>query len=185
MKAQQIISELQAKGARFELNGEGFNINAPQGLITAELKEELTELKPEILLYLTRSESQIEALLIAGLDCPYCSKPIEVITHPLDDEIWLHCIDPECIIMTLRHDNCEWCRDCGQKLTMIAGRCMECLLRVLLASNESCVTCGSQRFWRQAATAERPAGYTWRCAICHEPPENAVYFELPGLTEGN
>src|SRR5262245_21285089 len=133
MTAEQIISDLQIKGARFELSEDGFTVNAPRGLVTAELRERLTEHKPEILSLLTRTENRIDARFFKGLDCPRCRKPVEVITHPLDEEVWLHCLDPECLIKTLHHNACEWCQDCGQKLNVIAGRCAECLKRVLLA----------------------------------------------------
>ncbi len=183
MNAHELLSDLQSKGARFEMRGESFTIKAPHGLVTAELREELRELKPEILSLLTQTESQIEARFFKGLDCPRCQKPVEGVMHPLDEEVWMHCVDPECLIKTLHHDSREWCADCGRKLTVIAGRCVECLRRVLLSPNEPCQHCGAVRFWRDSATAERPAGYIWHCARCHEPIKEAVYFELPNATE--
>src|SRR5262249_25474411 len=139
MNAQEFISDLQVKGVRFELTGDdSFTVKAPSGLITAELKELLTERKPEIITLLMRNESRIEARYFKNLDCPRCREPVEVLTHPLDEEVWLHCLDPECLFKHLRHDSREWCRDCGQKLNLIAGRCVDCLRRVLLSPNEPC-----------------------------------------------
>src|SRR5690349_5447256 len=103
MKARELVSDLQVKGARFEVAGGSFTVRAPHGLITGELREELTQHKPEIIALLTRSESRIEARYFKGLDCPRCQKPVEVLTHWEDSEVWLHCLDPECLIKTLLH----------------------------------------------------------------------------------
>lgn len=180
MNAQELVSNLQVKGVRFERTGDdSFTVKAPPGLITAEVKELLTEQKAEIITLLSQTESQIEARFFKGLDCPRCRKPVEVITHPLDEEVWLRCVDPGCLIRTLHHNACEWCKDCGQKLNVIAGRCAECLKRVMLAPSEPCEKCGAARFWRRRMARDKPAGTAWHCAGCEEPFEGAVYFRLP------
>ncbi len=176
MTTARIIINLQAKGAKFEIAGDGFIIKAPQGLVTDKLRQELTKRKPDILRLLTHKDSSIETRFFKGLDCPRCQKPVEVITHSLDEEVWLHCVDSECLFKHLKHDKREWCRDCGQKVNVLAGRCVECLKRLLLAPNESCSKCGDNRFWRYQRNKERSASAVWRCVNCTLPPDKQITF---------
>src|SRR5437868_1686737 len=159
MKAQRLVTDLHAQGVKFELDGESFRIRAPRGLITPELRDELAERKPEILALLRQTDTEIKVSYLVG-DCPHCRRPLEVRMHPLDDEVLINC--PEGILIkVLKHDACEWCIDCADKLTVIAGRCADCIRRLMLASNKPCPDCNGVRFWRFRANKVQPAGFAW------------------------
>jgi hypothetical protein len=179
MNAQALITDLQPKGVKFELDGDGFRVRAPFGLITPELREELAAAKPEILILLKQRDTEINVSHIAG-DCPHCKAPLLVFTHPLDDEVWVQCPTRPELFKALKHKACEWCRDCAEKLTVIAGRCAECVQRVILAPDAPCSTCGSLRFWRHRASSDKPAGFLWRCANCEEPSGKVALYEIEG-----
>jgi hypothetical protein len=177
MSAQNLITKLQAKGVRFEPLGEGFRVLAPIGLITPELRDELKERKPEILTLLKQTDVEIQVSHTAG-DCPHCRAPLLVFTHPLDDEAWIQCPTKPKLFKALRHEACDWCRDCTERLSVIAGRCAECIQRVMLAPDVHCSTCSGSRFWRHRANPEQPAGFAWHCADCKEPSGKVVGYEL-------
>lgn len=177
MNARELITELSLAGVRFNVEGEGFRVLAPRGIITPELREELAECKPEILILLKQIDTEIKVSRIAG-DCPHCKAPLLVFTHHLDGEVWIQCPTKPELFKALRHEAREWCRDCGEKLTVIAGRCAECVQRVMLAPDESCSTCGGLRFWRHRANQSQPAGFAWRCANCEEPTGKVAIHNL-------
>jgi ssDNA-binding Zn-finger/Zn-ribbon topoisomerase 1 len=177
MSAQNLIVELQAKGVRFELRDDSFRVLAPRGLITLELRDELTERKPEILALLKLTDAAIEVSHIVG-DCPHCTQPLLVYTHPLDAEVWIQCQTKPELFKALKHEAREWCRDCGDKLTVIAGRCAECIQRLMLASDKPCTNCNGFRFWRHLAGQEQPAGFLWHCSNCEEPTGKVAIHEL-------
>src|SRR5688572_13612941 len=157
MNAQNLICELQAKGGRFETQDEGFRVIAPRGIITPELRDELAERKPEVLALLSQTETQLAVSHVAG-DCPHCKTPLLVFTHPIDDEVWIQCPTKSELFKALKHNAREWCRDCGEKLTVIVGRCAECIQRVMLAPDKFCSTCGGSRFWRHQVSKSQSAG---------------------------
>jgi excisionase family DNA binding protein len=65
MSVQNLLLELQSKGVRFRPEGEGFRVLAHQGLITPDLRDELTERKPEILLLHLTVEELAEMLQLS------------------------------------------------------------------------------------------------------------------------
>jgi hypothetical protein len=182
MNAQQLITDLSAKGVKFELEGEGFRVRASRGLVSELMRDELAAAKPEILALLKLTDTQVTVSNIVG-NCPHCWQPLLVSTHPLDDEVWIQCPTKPELFKALKHDAREWCRDCEQKLTVIARRCEECIQRLLLAPDAECEECGGLRFWRHRATKERPAGFAWYCANCEEPSGKAAFYELPDEKE--
>src|ERR1041384_8279986 len=100
---------MSAEGVKFELDGGSFRVRAPRGFITPELRDELAERKPEILALLKQTAKEIQVSYAVG-DCPHCRRPLEVRTHPLDDEVLIHC--PEgVLIKALKNAGGEWCID--------------------------------------------------------------------------
>jgi hypothetical protein len=182
MSAESLIIDLQSKGVRFEIEAEGFRVHAPQGVITAKLREKLAECKPEIVALLKKTDAALQISHIAG-GCPHCKAPLLVFTHPADAEVWIQCPTKPELFKALRHEACEWCRDCADKLTVIAGRCAECIQRLMLAPDVPCPVCKGLRFWRHRASSEQPAGFAWYCAECREPSGKVVSFELTGGIE--
>jgi hypothetical protein len=177
MNAQQLIADLTARGGKFELEGESFRVRAPQGIITPELRDQLSEHKPEILTLLRQTDVEIQVSHTAG-NCPHCRRPLLVFTHPLDDEVWIACPTKPELFKALRQEATEWCRDCGEKLPCVAGRCRDCIERVMLAPDDVCSICEGLQFWRNSANCDRPAGFAWYCAGCQEPTIKAVIYEL-------
>jgi hypothetical protein len=110
-------------------------------------------------------------------NCPHCRQLLQVHTHPLDEGILIQCPTKPELLKALRHDAREWCQDCADKLAVIAGRCAECVHRIMLASDKPCPTCDGLRFWRHRANAEQPAGFAWHCANCEEPEGKVAIFE--------
>ncbi|MBI3653689.1 MAG: hypothetical protein HY231_21870 [Acidobacteria bacterium] len=123
------------------------------------------------------TDAEVRLSHIVG-NCPHCRQPLQVYTHPLDDEVWIQCPTKPELFKALRHDGREWCRDCGELLTVIAGRCAECIQRLMLAPDELCKGCGSLCFWRHRASPERPAGFVWHCATCEAPTGKVALFEV-------
>jgi hypothetical protein len=177
MNVQRLITDLSVKGVRFELDGEGFRVRAPHGLITPEVRDELSAYKPEIVDLLKLMDAEVAVSYIAG-NCPHCQQLLKVFTHPLDDEVWIQCPTKPELFKAFRHDAREWCQDCTDKLTVIAGRCSECIQRLMLAPDEACQECSSLSFWRYRATSERVAGFAWHCANCEEPTGKVAVYEL-------
>jgi putative DNA primase/helicase len=116
-------------------------------------------------------------------DCPHCSQPLLVLTRPGNDKVRVQCPSNPELFKVLRNEDRERCRDCDQHLPVIAGRCAECIQRLMLASDKPCTNCGSGRFWRYRATKERSAGFAWYCAYCIEPSDEFVIFELQNVEE--
>lgn len=177
MTAQQLIFDLSLKGVKFEVEGEGFRIRAPQGLISEQMREELASAKSEIITLLRQTDTEIQASHIAG-DCPHCKVPLLVFKYPLDDEISVQCPSRSNLFKIFKQDAREWCRDCGERLNVIAGRCVECIQRLMLAPDEPCFACGGLRFWRYRATREKVAGFGWYCINCKEPSGKVAVYEV-------
>src|SRR5215813_4896695 len=92
MTAIQIIDELKTRGVILKVANDKLAVDAPRGLITAEWREELSRLKPEIISILKSSavhmlkESCSELQSVATLlRCPECGSRIYQLTHPLDE----------------------------------------------------------------------------------------------------
>src|ERR1041384_3156198 len=133
MKPEKIIAEVQAVGGTFIIDEEGFRVRAPKEKLTADLCQALTTYKPEILALLTQTETAIQKTTIPALYCPRCLKPVEVWTHPLDEDAWFNCTDCQ-LFKSLKHATGEWCADCGIRLPKLCGRCAGCISLVMLAS---------------------------------------------------
>src|SRR5262245_17289953 len=103
MSAQKLIAEVQAIGGRFELSDDGFNVRAPHGSVTPTICEELRTHKPEIITLLKQTDAEVTVCHIAGLDCPHCRQPLQVFTHPLDEEVWIQCQTKPEIFKQLKH----------------------------------------------------------------------------------
>lgn len=79
MNAQEIITNLHAKGARFELDRDGFRVRAPQGLVTESMREALITYKAEIVcLLITESNA-----------CPNCA--VRLRTSEADNHTAFEC----------------------------------------------------------------------------------------------
>src|SRR5205085_10396964 len=139
--------DLSLKGVKFEVDGEGFRVRAPQGLVSEQMRDELAAAKSEIVALLKLVDAEVTVSHSVG-NCPHCKAPLLVYIHPLDDEVWIQCPTKPAPFKALRHEAHEWCRDCGERLNLIAGRCAECIQRVMLAPDVPCSTCGGLRFWR-------------------------------------
>ena len=177
MNARELITRLSLDGAKFEVEGEGFRLRAPRGLISERLREALEKAKPEIVALLRLTDTEITVSQIAG-NCPHCKQPLLVFTYPLDDEVWIQCpTNPE-LFKALRHTSPAWCSDCKERLPVIAGRCAECIQRVMLASDQLCESCTCRRFWRHLASRNKPAGFAWYCIDCKEPSGKVIVYEL-------
>jgi len=69
MTAELLIETLKRSGARMTVNGDRLKIDAPQGLLTPELKEELVARKSELIHLLTSSTPGIrDGALVIPLD---------------------------------------------------------------------------------------------------------------------
>jgi hypothetical protein len=183
MNAQNLLGQLQSKGVRFEPDGEDFRILAPRGLLTPALLDEIKERKPEILALLSQAKTQPEISHLAGL-CPHCRQKLTVYTHALDEEVWIVCPTRPDLFKGLRHQSNRWCRDCGERLPVVAGRCKDCIRRLLLAPDYHCDKCGGSRFWRHLANRYRPAGFAWYCTNCIAPAGKVAVYQLTNELKG-
>jgi hypothetical protein len=177
MNAQYLLSQLQSKGVRFVPEGEDFRILAPRGLLTKDLLDGLSERKAEIITLLSQAESQLSLSHVAG-PCPHCKQELQIYTHALDDELWVLCPTKPDLFKALKHYTDQWCRDCGERLARIAGRCAECIQRLMLAPDAACSNCGGSRFWRNLASRYRPAGFAWYCITCKAPTGKIAIYQL-------
>jgi hypothetical protein len=174
MNTLELIVEAQSIGIRFELAGEGFKVVAPSGTVGPAQREGLAARKAEVIALL----KQPEVSFIAG-DCPHCRRPIEVRQHSARNEVWFRCPEGR-LFKRFKQTSNEWCSDCGIKLSALAGRCIECLRRVMTAPDEACPICSGPRFWRYRASIEKPAGFAWYCAGCFAPFDKVALYELTG-----
>lgn len=177
MSAQHLLSQLQSQGMRFVPEGEGFRILAPRGLLTQELLDQLRDRKPEIIALLSQDESQLNLSYVVGL-CPHCRQELQVSTHALDDEVWIYCPTKPDLFKVLNQQSNQWCMDCKERLTVIAGRCAECIQRLMLAPDQACSECGGTRYWRHLAKRYRPPGFAWHCATCKAPTGKIAIYQL-------
>jgi hypothetical protein len=183
MTAQSLLSQLQSKGVQFVREDEDFRILAPRGLLTRELLDQLSEHKPEIIALLISVESQLSLSHVAGL-CPHCNQELQVYTQALDDEVWIQCPTKTDLFKVLKHQTDQWCRDCGERLARVAGRCAECIQRLMLAPDAPCRNCGNTRFWRNLANRIKPAGFAWHCANCKAPAGKIAIYQLTIESKG-
>jgi hypothetical protein len=177
MNAQSLLSQLQSKGARLVPEGGDFRILAPRGLLTQDLLDQLSEHKPEIITLLSQVESQPSLSHVAGL-CPHCNQVLQVYTQALDDEVWIQCPTKTDLFKVLKHQTDQWCRDCGERLARVAGRCAECLQRLMLAPDTACSNCSGSRFWRYLFNHKKPAGFAWYCINCKRPTGKIAIYQL-------
>jgi hypothetical protein len=169
------ITGLQTQEGRLEPEGESFK-ESPPDHIKAE-SDNLSQYPPDISILHELPDTEIRVTHNAG-DCPHCQQELQLYTHALDDRVWVQCpTNPE-IFKVLKEEIRDWCRDCEQKLPVAAGRCAECIRRVVLAPDEACSTCGSGRFWRHKANRNQPAGFAWHCADCKKPTGKIAFYEI-------
>ena len=92
MTAIQIIDELNARGVILKVANDRLAVDAPRGVITAEWRDKLNHLKPEIISILKSSAVQVLRASYPELQsvttllcCPACGSRIHQLTHPQDE----------------------------------------------------------------------------------------------------
>ncbi len=78
MNAQQLLTDLEQSGVILVPHGDRLHVDAPKGLITEEVRQQMVEHKPELMRLLQDSESA------AGYSGP-CSASARVAAMKLDD----------------------------------------------------------------------------------------------------
>jgi hypothetical protein len=66
--AADLIRDLSARGVRFSRNGDRLRVEAPPGTLTPELRQTLTEAKPEILAALGTRDRLLALADVEGID---------------------------------------------------------------------------------------------------------------------